>query len=309
LPFGHRPVTNHPLKDYEELSEDTRAGTPCAPHEIDGPSDSQILAENVLKDDRLKNKRDKAATQSDSSLQANTVSFWTKSEMDDFEKGMRKYPKDFAKIKKQFMGKSEKKIKDLVEYYYIWKKPVRCDLRKNIGFTFSGNNARSEERSEESIRLKRKNEVIQFEAEESDSILEDDDEDILSASPYGSPASISDSDLCPDVREVKRRKVDSTLVDPLLDDDCRLEESFWDENGLSVNHPFGEIPFLGISNLNDSLQSVFVTHNARDSYSSVLSQVQNFKWTIPVEDENYCSTECDFISDILNTPNDPDFPY
>lgn len=197
---------------------------------------------------------------------------WNKSDIEAFERGMKIYPKDFGKIKKLFMGKCDKTVKDLVEYYYTWKKSFRFSLWRTGQLQYEHEYKRKANRIEE----------------------EESDNGIL-LSPLGSPDStFSESSDDVENRDTKRRKVQ---IDSSTSKDESDDTSFWDENSISnPPSPFAEIPILGIASLSDSL------------CESLESLHGGYKWSLPV-DETFSNTECDFISDIFNSSNDPEFPY
>eukprot|EP01124_Arcella_intermedia_P024170 TRINITY_DN400_c0_g1_i2.p1 TRINITY_DN400_c0_g1~~TRINITY_DN400_c0_g1_i2.p1 ORF type:complete len:344 (+),score=32.77 TRINITY_DN400_c0_g1_i2:69-1100(+) len=82
-----------------------------APSDYDAKVESETTKLSVLDSSSQRLGKDKKSI----------MESWSNSDIEDFEKGMLSYPKQFDKIKRFEMKRSKKLVKDLVEFYYVWK--------------------------------------------------------------------------------------------------------------------------------------------------------------------------------------------
>lgn len=50
---------------------------------------------------------------------------WNKADVTDFEVGLNNHNKSFRDVLQYEMGCSEKTLKEVIEFYYVWKKTER----------------------------------------------------------------------------------------------------------------------------------------------------------------------------------------
>lgn len=95
--------------------------------EILSNSDYDVeVAEAKMKEKNLRwSLRKRPLSMSTSSSPFSTVEIWNKNDITDFEIGLNNHNKSFRNIHLYEMGCSEKNLKEIIEFYYVWKKTAR----------------------------------------------------------------------------------------------------------------------------------------------------------------------------------------
>jgi hypothetical protein len=255
------------VKNYEEMSDDERAGDLVwDPSVCENSSITEFLKTANSDIDRNSTSNDDPAcsvdlamsvllqchfnvTEATSELKKKrSLTKWSESDIDDFEKGMRNHYKDFNKIKQNELVHSNKTTADILQYYYIWKKLPRYSVWQE------------QKTQEEELRSQKLSRPIVpsavFPSQEetrsfSSNVIEDNSEDQML---HRSNLKRKHSEITPVVydisvqggldydklRRIKRLRLglEPFIGDPLQDDISLSDnENFWDETSFtSISH-------------------------------------------------------------------------
>jgi len=197
------------------------------------------------------------------------------------------------------MGLSDKTIRDLVYYYYRWKKSFRHVQWKSAQLlveTPTTLNSLLSACSEQTVSHPKGRHSI------TSSYSDEENEMLLPTPPSTTESEETNPEL---VRDIKRRRIIEPKGylnnDPLQGDNntTTMNENinFWDENGLEILVQDNS----GIYHDNDDYLSPILINSQKSRYPL---SVQNPKDNNhPNTTENDASIESDFISDLFNTSN------